>query len=426
MAPVGQQLNAPVSQWSWRDVFLARRTTALVAAAQASATTPRQKAFAVGAFAGATGNLLGSGYLNAVVGGPRRSHQLRHRLAAYSVGAWLRDNQPALADTLADIQTALTFGESGTPTLPSDIETLAHHALQKAYPSGTAALPDLHVGYSNLMEHLSLLGDFTLPPVPAPPNTALTTQLLVASITLGADNIHPAGSGIGTNYPGIGPHENAGAVCETLLAWLFWPPAFIIAVDNALGGNSADPSFGTTTSGLEAASTSPAALTAISNLYGAAMSAWQALSAARSALVLRGLLYPDPADLGNPTFAQFLSIPTAVHPYPAVPAPATDDGTTWPASPLEQPATSPSPFSVSGSPVTFLTGATDSVSTLSAKLWIDLIELHGVAPGKDQRLIGNLNLDADRSFAAECWTLAPGSLITDEPVNIVTLTYNAI
>lgn len=407
-------------------VFLARRTTAFVAAAQSAATTARQKAFAVGAFAGAAGNVLGSGYLNAVVGGPRRSHQLRHRLAAYSVGAWLRDNQLLLAGTLDSLQKALAFSASGTPSLPADLETLMKDALHKAYPSGTAAIPDLNTGYTNLLDHLKLLGQFTLPPVPAPLNSTLTGELMIESITLGADNIHPAGSGIGTNYPGIGPHENAGAVCETLLAWLFWPPAFIIAVDNALGGDSADPSIGTGEDALEAASTSPAALAAMGSLYGAALLAWQALAAARSALVLRGFLYPEPDDLTNPTFAQFFSIPATVHPYPAVPGPAADDGTTWPASALEQPATSPSPFSVSGSPVTFLTGTTDSVSSFTPTLWIDMIEYPGVEPGKRRGSIGNLNLDSDRSFAAPCWALAPGTHITDEPVNLVTLTYNAI
>jgi hypothetical protein len=422
MAPVGQQQDAPVNKWLWRDVFLTRRTTAFVAAAQALATTARQKAFAVGVFAGAAGNVFGSGYLNAVVGGPRRSHQLRHRLAAYSVGAWLRDNQPAIADSLASIRAALSFGETGTLTLPSDIETLANDALHIAYPSGTAAFPDLSVGYRNLMEHLSLLDQFTLPPVPAPLNTTLTGELMTDGATLGADNIHPTGSGIGTNYPGIGPHEDAGAVCGTLLAWLFWPPSAIVAFDNSLGGNSVDPSIGVSQDGLQAASASSEARKALNSLSGSALSSWQALSAARSALVLRGLLYPNPDDLTNPTFAQFLSIPTTSHAYPAIPSPAPHNGTTWPTSALEQPATSPAPYSVLGSPLTFLTGATESVSSASSTLWIDMIAKHREGQGS----IGNLNLDSDRGFGAPCWALAPGSLITDEPVNVVTLDYKSI
>jgi hypothetical protein len=60
MVPVGQQLDAPVQNWAWRDVFLGRRTSAFVANAQSSATTAKQKAFALGTFAGALGNLLGS------------------------------------------------------------------------------------------------------------------------------------------------------------------------------------------------------------------------------------------------------------------------------------------------------------------------------------------------------------------------------
>src|SRR6202044_262457 len=165
-------------------------------------------------------------------------------------------------------------------------------------------------------------------------------------------------SGIGTNYPGIGAHESAGAVCLTLLAWLLWPTSWIAAVDNALSGSATgpDPSFDESQAGLTANSESPVALSALSSLFGLEMSFWQALAAARTALVLRGLLYPDPDDLSNPTFAQFLSVPHGTGPYPLLSMPSTDDGTEWPTSAAEIPATSPSPFVIAASPLTFLTG----------------------------------------------------------------------
>jgi hypothetical protein len=423
MAPTGQQEGTPVAQWAWRDVFLARRTSAFVANAQKLATTARQRAFALGTVAGAGGNICGSGYLNSVVGGPRRSHELRHRLAAYSVGAWLRDNEPQLAGTIADLQAALTFGPPNAPSLPTDLKNLAQEALHHTYPTGTPALPDLETGYSNLIEHLSLLGDFTLPSTPAPLNDALTTNLLtISSITLGADNIHPSGSGVGTNYPGIGQNESAAAVCETLLLWLLWPPAWIVALDNALGGSGPDLSM-STDEDLVVASTSPKTLSAFSSFYGMELSFWQALAAARAALVLRGLLYPDPGDLSNPTYLQFLAIPSGSADYPLLAMPRSDTGTEWPASALETPATSPSPFATASTPLTFLSGdPTHSIYVLSPTLWVDMTELAGT----DRPLSENLNLDDDRGFMARCWTLAPGATMTNLPVAVVDLSYAAV
>jgi hypothetical protein len=425
IAPVGQQQGTPVLQWDWRDVFLARRTTAFVASTQKLAATSRQLAFAVGTLAGAAGNIIGSGYLNAVVGGPRRSHTLRHRLAAYSVGAWLRDNEHALASTLADIRQALTFGETGTLTLPSDLKTLAHDALEKAYPTGTQPLPDLETGYTNLMEHLKLLGEFTLPPVPAPMSNALTSKMIQAGVSPGViDLVGGAVSGIGTNYPQIGSHENAGGVCLTLLSWLFFPPSLVIAIDDALGGGEGpDPSVGVSSSGLTAIGSSVSGLSAVNSLYGLATSFWQALAAARTALVLRGLLYPNPDDLSSPTFAQFVSIPGILtRGYPLLSMPATDDGTAWPTSAIETPVQIPAPFAVSSAPSVFLTGATDSVSATSSKLWEDMIEF----PGRDLPGSANLNLDADRGFAAHCWALDAGSTITTPPVLTTALPYTGI
>ena len=257
------------------------RTTAFVANTQALATTAKQRAFALGTLAGAAGNFFGSGYLNAVVGGPRRSHELRHRLAAYSVGDWLRDNEPNYSGTLAETRAALTFGESGTPGLPSDLKAIAQDALQRTYSSGTAALPDLDTGYRNLLEHLSLLGDFTLPPVPPPMNNTLTSEVLTQGIQLGDNNPHPGGSGLGTNNPGIGAHEKASAVCEEILLWLVYPGQWLQAIFNALGGQGSNNTDrpGVTASGLSAASQSPAALSAINSLYGISLSFWQALAA---------------------------------------------------------------------------------------------------------------------------------------------------
>jgi hypothetical protein len=244
-------------------------------------------------------------------------------------------------------------------------------------------------------------------------------------LILGHDNIHPAGSGLGTNNPGIGTHESAGAVCEELLLWLIWPFQWAAAVANALGGGSGADGGDDEVDEAElvTVSQSPAALAAINNLYGMSLSFWQALAAARTALVLRGLLYPDTDDLSNPTFTQFLSIPHPSGNYPLLPMPSTDDGTGWPTTAVEKPATSPSPYVAAASPLTFLTGPTHSVSAQSGALWIAMIEHAGTddRPGSD-----NPNLDSDRGFSARCWALAPGTSITSQPVIANTLSYTAI
>jgi hypothetical protein len=441
MLPVGQEQDKPVAQWVWRDVFLARRTTAFVASAQAAASTTRQRAFAIGTLAGAAGNLLGSSYLNAVVGGPRRSHELRHRLAAYSVGAWLRDHEPVLAGSLAALRTALTFGQS-TPSLPADIKSLMETALQQSYPSGTAAIPNLDQGYKNILEHLDLLGQFTLPALPPPPNNTMASEI-ASSVSvqdfpvLGSDNIHPSGSGLGTNNPGIGSHESAGAVCEELLLWLVWPPQWWIALDNALGGEG--PTSSASGPGvfddaeLITISQSPTAIAAFSSLSNAAMSFWQALAAARTALVLRGLLYPNPDDLSNPTYTQFLSIPVSTGNYPLLPMPSSDDGTAWPTSAVETPATEPSPFAVAATPPAFLTGVDFSVAAAAPTLWVGMIDEPGSgklvtewSPTSKIDWTANFDLDADRGFMAPCWRLASGATITSPPVATTTLSYTAI
>jgi hypothetical protein len=447
MAAVGQQLDAPVPQWAWRDVFLARRTTAFVANAQSSAATVRQRAFALGTLAGAAGNLLGSGYLNSVVGGPRRSHQLRHRLAAYSVGAWLRDHEPQYAGTLAGIRQHLTFGQSGSFVLPADIKSLAHQALQNAYPAGTAALPNLDVGYAKLMEHLSLLRDFTLPASPAPMNNGFTLKVLGQGLTPGAMSMASGSSGssggggggssetFGNEFPGIGAHEDAGDICATILLWLTIIALFCggtaATTKNYPGAPGTGPLSGHpgpapssyTLAQLQSAGQSPDMISAINSLYGAALAGWQALAAARKALVLRGLIYPESADLATPTFAQFVSTPTSVGEYPLLAMPNSDDGTDWPTSALEAPATSPSAFAASALPLTFLTGdPTNSVSNLSPTLWVDMIE----HPGSSRQWSGNFDLDSDRGFLTPCWALASGSAITIPPVVTTVLSFTDV
>ena len=286
LVPVGQQLDAPVSQWYWRDVFLARCTTLFLVTAKKMAQqqpSARQLAFALGTLGGAAGNLLGGAYLNEVVGGPRRSHRLRHRLAAYTVGAWLRANEPGLAGTLDSIRTTLAFGQDEPSTLPADLKDILTAALQETYPHGTAPLPDLDLGYRNLLLHLSLLDGFTVPAIPQAVNVVLTERASgYGNDTFGEAVEDDSGpSWIATQW------DDAKKECGKIVDW------FEHAADT-IGHlfSSPDPEpVGTSQQALQAKSQSAEILGQFSTLYGLQFSAWwgpwrgpQRPGAARAAL----------------------------------------------------------------------------------------------------------------------------------------------
>jgi hypothetical protein len=414
-----------------RDVFLARGTTLFLVKAKERAQTAKQRAFTLGALAGAAGNLLGSAYLNAVVGGPRRSHRLRHRLAAYSVGAWLRDNEPLLAGGLDTLRTSLAFGQTGTPVLPAELKGFLADTLHDAYRTGPAPLPDLDLGYRNLLAHLSLLDDFPLPAQPAPLSDKIVKLAMKANAYGGdyafAEAAAPPPSGLSGNFPGIGAHESADAVCLTILSWA-WPPYAYEALKDLFG--SSDSGTGEkvdwNAQALTDASHSPPALRDMQTLYGYQTSAWQALSTARTALVLRGLLYPGPEDfLGNSTFQQFVAVPVNLGLYPLLPMPDSDDGTTWPASSPELQPTDASHYDAGTGPLVFLTTHhIYSVFHSSSALWEALIEHPNGQSGQEFWPTGkNYNLDGDRGFQWLCWTTAS---ITSQPVGFTLLDFEEI
>lgn len=432
LGQVGQQQDKPVDGWSWRDIFLGRRTGAFAAEVLRRATASGDKqelAFALGVVAGETGSAVGNAFLNHVVGGPRRSHQSRHRLAEYSVGAWFRDNATPITGSLATIRNELGFGQSNARKLPARLKVLIEATLRAIYPSGVPAVPDLDLGYANLLRHIELLQGFALPPLPNPIDAQLTQSITQAGL-LNA-GIHTQSGGTGPDDPTPSPHEpdppgvetgpkDNKNFCDTVLEILgvIGSSAIAFALILIFGET---PSQGQTaassSAALETWAASEDALAAVSALYNGQCEMWTALATSLTALQLLGLLYPGPDDMTDLTFAQFVTITSIGKdtPYPHRAVPVSAMPTVFPASPLEHPTTIPSPFAVGATPVSFLNGmpAAD-VATLSIVLWEGDLERE------------NLNLDADRGWLAVCWKLVPGTSINTDPLRVLDLEYSEI
>lgn len=139
---------------------------------------PQTLAFAVGASASYGANVAGSAFLGHAVGGPRRSHRHRDRLARNAVGSWLATHHPAAMSPSA-MAGRITFGSVANLALPTPVELLIGDALTDTFDlSRTLQMPDLQVGYRRLIEHLTLLDRFARPAVPAPPGQVWMAKVL--------------------------------------------------------------------------------------------------------------------------------------------------------------------------------------------------------------------------------------------------------
>ena len=433
-SPHPRQQSTSIGSWPLVDRFLARRTGAFVKELVRRAPDDQAMAFAAGAVASFVGNCSGSAYLGAVAGGPRRLHRVRDRLARNTVGAWLFTNHGL--PTLTDIAKLISFSAApGNETIPAATRQTLEDALAEAYPN----LPkpaDLDLGLRRMAEHLRLLDSFVLPPLPKPlaPQLAVTVTLEpgqggggVKPQSYGDDPNGPAGSTT-TTTTGDKPESSGGSCLGILLAIVTLIIAGLIICIGLIttegkctaervwevltGGGGEDPPPETSTQTLIAAAGSGAGADLVQELMKAQGAIWQGLSQARTFLATIGLIYPTPAQLSTPLFAQFTAAPNVgpgqwPHREPA------DEFDTYihaPTTAIEQPAgNSPAPANVDPGYII------DRLPEMIGELLVHFFD----EPE-------NMDLDADRDLFHRCWDLQPGTHITDQPLSVRVLTYNEI
>lgn len=455
LPPHPRQEDVGTDAWDWGNLALARRTDAFVRALFKRSGDRRSTAFAVGAAAAYGANVAGSAYLGHAVGGPRRTHRHRDRVARNTVGSWLAANHPSAAPPAA-MAARIRFSPGPVAELPVELESLINGALAEAFDTTlTQPTPDLQAGYGRLVEHLTLLDRFSAPALPVPPG-----QLWMA--TLYADPANPPPSlrpqdhdivgqddgGVAVQYgpgePGSGHPDNSDSAkaakgCGILVLAIILidlVQAFVQCVGQWANGNTCtfwenmllsdlweqdppdprDPTNpGVGQSELTAIAASPQAAQLVGILFDAHSQAWEAMDRARTFLAVTGLIYPTNLT-ALPLYAQFTSLP----PERSWPHREEDDPPAtyhrYPTSNLERPTEIPSPFPTEARPDVFLdpSGRLDA-TTVSLGLWGQIAA--GVHDSQ------NLDLDADRGFGHGCWA-ADGS-VHDDPVTVVVLPYEA-
>jgi hypothetical protein len=456
--------DQPTGAWPWRDLLLSRRTGALTAEVMrlSRALGTRQAlAFSFGVSASYVGNAFGSPYLAHGVGGPRRSHPYRDRLASYSVGAWIRHAslpEPLDFDPMRFIP---VFGSPNNPALPHWVVDILRKAVKKVYATGDlpAAPPDWESAYLQLLEHWELLHSF--PPItPAAPIDDTLDVAIENSLTpqdkdkdeptTPQDGPEPEPDGPEKLFdpgPGAPPwfmekHEDWWDYVKEGCLDLLFLPILLIRVGFYLGHDASEKepdqkgglaskasklSTPLTQGELDAVAAGKDMLIAVAGLHDMDSGLQHMSAACLKVLKVVGLLYPEREDLPDPTFRQFVVLPPASLglQWPSRPPAAVGLFLQPPMTGLEAPGVAPSSLGPGQKPVAFLLkgfGGTGSVMNDGFDLFRD--ELHDLSSSPFRS--SNLNLDADRGLSEECWGLAPGTSVNDNPVNPVLLNYGDV
>ncbi|MFE6857806.1 hypothetical protein [Nocardia sp. NPDC057668] len=458
-----RQADLRTDRWPWGDLFLARRTDAFARTMFAHANSPDELAFAFGVLSSSTANACGSAFHGQVVGGPRRAHRFRDRVASTTLGSWFAQSRPELR-RCADIADRIRFGAGPEPELPQHLADLLQTVLDEVYdPALRPPGPDLHLGYRRLVRHLELLDRFEQPPAPTPLPLTLIAEIYgdpanpPAPITTPTTSTPPVGHGPGitpTTYSGYPTGGNPGQPTQTdntvdageacgafwlgVLAFLgfavllggpcweqwgsgkrctYWdkyvaknfetafsPPALSQEERDELASQQQPLSAGQLGNAVVLRQLTELA----AQLFEFQKGLWEALGKAKAYLTGSGLLYPD-GKLGFPLYRQFLTVPEAAG-WPHRPEPdPVRRFYRYPPTPLEYPVAQPNLLPAGAGPARLrvLLGAA------ATETWIDMIS--GV------RGTANPDLDADRGVRHDCW--ATGGSINDNPVDVQLLGY---
>ncbi|MFH9833327.1 hypothetical protein ACH4NC_18690 [Streptomyces sp. NPDC017201] len=450
LPPHPRQAGLQLSDWGYGDVFLARRQDAFTRTVFSRAggdTTARALAF--GVLASYAGNVTGSAYLAQGVGGPRRSHRFRNRLARNAVGGWCaRQYTVAKPRELADkLRPLVPASDDATP---SAVAQVLAQALSETYdPALTPPLPDIDLGLRRTLRQLELYDVIRRPPLPRP---------VVASIAV---RVHTtAGGGLPETYDDQGfeyPHSDQGAAPGTVdevsgadttgqagdngggCPWwaytIIGTVVFLMCLgiscivglvasgsckegvsdffDGLSGDDEPEQPTSVTGDALIAVAASPAGPQIAQRLFEVHTGLWQAADEAFNYLALVGLVPPDDLLLTSPLHRQFLSLPVReLHPLREEPA-AEKTYAFDPVTAHENPPTRPSPYPPGADPSVFVEGAAPE-QALNLLLQI----LRG-----EQRS-ENLDADADRGYRHRCWTTDPYGSVHDDPVPVQVLAYH--
>lgn len=451
-----RQADLKTDQWNWGDLVLGRRTEALVRSVSAlarDAGDAATTAFATGAISSYAANVAASPYIAFAVGGPRRAHRQRDRIARNAIGAWFAANSGA-AISPTQMADRITFGPANNPELPDAIRSLVQGALAKTFDlQHTQPLPDLQLGYARLVQHLRLLDKFPRPAVPAPPN-----QMWLAALY--SDPQNPPGSlrpqdvdvtgqdgggvavQVGDPQPGTGQPNGSDssktakgcgiavliiiaidliqAFVQCVGQWAnghrctFWENMLLSKVWEQDPPDPHDPNGPTTVSvtgqQLTTIAGSPQAASLVGQLFDLHGQAWEAMDKAYVFLCVAGLIYPGHL-LASPLYSQFTAMP-AHQPWPHREA-ADPPYHLYPSSPLELPTVPEFPYAPGTSPQAALSEVFEGLAAIGLALWRQI-----ATNVQDSQ---NRDLDADRGRVHPCWN-ADGS-INDDPVAVRILAY---
>lgn len=432
--PHPRQESTSVGSWPLSDRFLARRTAAVLKELIDRSPDDRTTAFATGAVASFVGNASGSAYLGAAVGGPRRLHRVRDRIARNASGAWLLVSRGG--PSLTDLAQMVSFGAApGSEAFPAATRQALEDALAAAYPA-LAPVSNLDTGLQRMVEHLRLLDGFTMPPLPRPVAAELAVTM---TLTAGSP-----GGGVKPQSYGDDPTDPTGSMTEPTssdkssgsgggcLAILFAVAALLVAAliicigllttegkctaervwEVVTDGGGDDPPTEVTAQSLTAAAGSGAGAELVKEFARSQSTIWQGLSLGHTYLATIGLIYPSADELGTPLFGQFTSTPPGVAgtwPH-SEPADEFDSYVYAPSSPVEKPATS-SPMPSGMSPADVVDGIPDWTGRLISHLFDEPT---------------NFDLDADRGLLHGCWDVEPGTHISDQPLSVRLLGYDEV